>query len=218
MNAITPTPGPRPQPRLPRQPMRRSDQEFLAPALEILERPASPIRLSLLIAICVLLTVTIAWAYFGKVDIIASAEGKIEPSGKVKVVQPLEAGRVAQILVQNGDRVSVGQPLIVLDDRDARAQFDDAQTQLWSAEAEIARRQAALTAVSQLPDGATTVGPIDIHWPNEIPSAIQAEETGVLGKDVDDLSASLKSIASQIDQKTSDAQTFEQCHRRTAEP
>ena len=45
-------------------------------------------------------------------------------------------------------------------------------------------------------------------WPTEIPKTIEAEETGVLDKDIDDLNAALQSIAAQIDQKTADTQTL----------
>ena len=41
---------------------RLSDREFLAPALEILETPASPVHLAFLWIICALVVVGIAWA------------------------------------------------------------------------------------------------------------------------------------------------------------
>jgi hemolysin D len=53
-----------------------SDREFLAPVLEILETPASPVRVAFLWTICALVVVGLAMAYFGRIDIIAAAQGK----------------------------------------------------------------------------------------------------------------------------------------------
>ena len=74
-----------------------SDREFLAPALEILETPASPVHTAFLWIICALVVVGLAWAYFGRLDIIAAAQGKFQPTGRVKVIEPVETGRVAAI-------------------------------------------------------------------------------------------------------------------------
>ena len=39
----------------------------------------------------------LAWAYFGRVDIVAAAQGKFQPTGQVKVVEPVETGKVEAI-------------------------------------------------------------------------------------------------------------------------
>jgi hemolysin D len=206
MNAIMPVP---PIPGRPqRRKAQRSDQEFLAPALEILEAPPSPIRLGLLTAICLLVVVALAWTYFGRVDIIASAEGKIEPSGKVKVLQPLQPGKVAQIAVQNGDHVVAGQVLVQLDERDTQAQVDDLQGELDATRGEIVRRQTAISLVELLKPGDLLSSPFEIAWPVDIPAAVRAREQTVLDKDLGDLNSQLSSISAQVTQKRGDAQTL----------
>lgn len=55
----------------------RSDQEFLPAALSILETPPSPVRVGLLWAICLLVSLALLWSYFGQIDILAVAQGKI---------------------------------------------------------------------------------------------------------------------------------------------
>ncbi len=77
----------------------RSDQEFLPAALAILETPPSPVRIGLLWAICLLMGFAIGWSYFGQTDILAVAQGKIQPTGRVKTIQPLETGRVVALHV-----------------------------------------------------------------------------------------------------------------------
>ena len=72
------------------------DREFLPAALELLETPPSPIRVAAIWVICAGLVVALAWSYFGKLDIHAVAQGRIQPSGRSKVVQPLEPGKHSQ--------------------------------------------------------------------------------------------------------------------------
>lgn len=58
-----------------------------------------------------LVLMMIAWAWFGQLDIIATANGKLVPQTLLKVVQPAEAGVVDTLLVGEGDEVKAGQVL-----------------------------------------------------------------------------------------------------------
>ena len=107
-----------------------SDREFLAPALEILEMPPSPVHVAFLWIICAFAAAALAWAYFGRVDIIAAAQGKFQPTGQVKVVEPLEAGTVEAILVGNGALVRAGEVLVELDRAAAEADANSARAEL----------------------------------------------------------------------------------------
>ncbi len=89
--------------------------EFLPAALEILEKPPSPAGRLLGYSLMVLFTIAVFWAFIGKVDVVASAEGKIIPSGRVKLIQPMRMGVVENIYVKEGDLVEQGQALIELD-------------------------------------------------------------------------------------------------------
>jgi hemolysin D len=89
---------------------RRADYEFLPGALEVLETPMSPLGRAVAALIALFFLVALAWSYLGHVDIIASATGKTIPTGKSKVIQPLEPGIVSAIHVQDGDHVRAGDP------------------------------------------------------------------------------------------------------------
>ncbi|MBF2717253.1 HlyD family type I secretion periplasmic adaptor subunit [Agrobacterium vitis] len=186
----------------------RTDQEFLAPALEILETPPSPVRMALIVIITALFAVAITWAAVGKIDIVATAQGKIEPTLKVKIVQPLATGKVSDVLVQNGDHVSKDQVLVRLDDSSAASQYDDLSEQLAASKAEVARRSAAIETISSRnwPLGGTTH--ITVGWPDGISVALQHREQSVLDSDMEQLAAQLSLIDSQIDQKTIDSNAF----------
>lgn len=122
----------------------RSDHEFLPAALEIMEKPPSPGLRWLLLGICLLFSIAIAWSIIGEVDVIATASGKVVPSGNVKVIQPIELGYVRAIHVRNGDHVKAGQLLIELDPTLASADAAAASAGLLTAELQAARNSALM--------------------------------------------------------------------------
>lgn len=93
----------------------KDELEFLPAALEIQETPPLPASRYILWAIVLLFAIAVAWACIGEVDIVGVAHGKIVPSGRVKIIQPLETGVVRNIFVKEGEHVETGQPLIELD-------------------------------------------------------------------------------------------------------
>ena len=176
---------------------RRADNAFLAPALEILETPPSPVRVALIWIICALAAASIAWAYFGRIDIIAVAQGKFQPTGRVKVIEPLETGKVAALHVVNGSRVAAGDVLVEFDRSSAEADAQSARAGLASSRAEAARRSAALAAAK-----ARSFDPIPaISWPDETPPALRAREQRVLAADLGQAAAALASFEAQRAQK-----------------
>ena len=83
-----------------------------------------------------------AWAVFAPLESAAIAQGVLSVSGKRKTVQHLEGGIVADILVREGDRVTAGQILLVLDDTRARAALSLLEGQHRSSAALKARLEA----------------------------------------------------------------------------
>ena len=115
-------------------------------ALEIVETPASPIGRSIVLTIIVLFCLALAWASFGKIDIVASAPGKIIPSERTKVIQPFESGVVRAIHVHDGSSVQAGQVLIELDPTINQAELGHLQSDLVAAQLDVARLRAVLAA------------------------------------------------------------------------
>lgn len=89
--------------------------EFMPAAIEILERPASPVGRTLGRIIIVMVIFAFIWSYFGKLDVVSISQGKIIPSGRVKMIQPLQKGMVKKVFVKEGQLVEAGQPLVELD-------------------------------------------------------------------------------------------------------
>jgi hemolysin D len=127
-----------------KQPIRQAEREFLPAALEIVETPPSPIGRLGAYCLVAVFTVAIVWAWFGRVDIIAVAKGKIIPTGHTKIVQPFEIGVVRAIKVHDGQEVKVGDVLIELDPTMNQADLDHQRSDLMAARIDIARLAAAL--------------------------------------------------------------------------
>ena len=140
----------------PAQPMRRvipfrraherrgEELAFLPAALEIVETPPSPIGRTIGATIILLFCAALVWAWWGTIDIVASATGKIVPSGRTKVIQPFETGVVRSIRVQDGQAVKAGDVLIELDPTVNAAERDHLHNDLLAEQLNIARLRAAL--------------------------------------------------------------------------
>ena len=180
----------------------KDDTEFLPAALEILETPPSPVRMWLILTICALVIITLIWSFVGRIDIVAIAQGKFQPAGRVNVVQPVETGKVKSIRVQNGSRVKEGEILIEMDTAEAQGEVNAQQALLWSLQAEIERRKAAAQTISnRAPDA-----PSAVIWPAGLPDDIRLREQRVLDGDMRQLKAVIASLEAQRAQKNAERQ------------
>lgn len=120
------------------------ERAFLPAAIEIVETPASPTLRWTAAAICLAVVVGFLWAAIGEVDMIAAGLGKVVPTGRTKQVQAFESGVVRKILVDDGDTVTEGQELILLDSTIAAADRDRFRDQAMRAHLDVARLGALL--------------------------------------------------------------------------
>lgn len=118
--------------------------EFLPAVLEIQQEPPSPIGRAVLWTILAAFTAGALWTTFGWIDIVATAQGKIIPSGYSKIIQPYETGVIASIHVQDGVMVKRGDVLIELDATLNRADRDRASNEYRAAKVEAARLRALI--------------------------------------------------------------------------
>lgn len=95
--------------------------KFAPQLLHIQQAHPSPMPRIVLGLIFVLLLVMLVWAIFGKLDVVATAEGKLIPATYLKIVQPSEGGIVKDIHVMEGELVKAGQVLVEMDSHSAEA-------------------------------------------------------------------------------------------------
>jgi len=89
--------------------------DFAPGLLSIQESPPAKLPRTVLHCTIALFAILVLWATVGKLDIVASADGRLVPQTYVKIVQPAEAGIVQEILVREGQSVEAGQILMRMD-------------------------------------------------------------------------------------------------------
>ena len=121
--------------------------DFSPPLLRIQEKPPAPLAGWMLRLLIGLLAGVLLWAVFGRLDIVAVADGKLVPSSYLKIVQPAEQGIVKEILVREGEKVSEGQVLIRMDAvmtqadvKSLRAEFETRRFALRRIDAQLAAK------------------------------------------------------------------------------
>jgi hemolysin D len=174
---------------------------FLPAALEIVETPPSPIGRTIAATIIVLLCAALVWAWWGRIDIVASATGKIVPGGRTKVIQPFETGVVRSIRVQDGEVVKAGDVLIELDPTISAAERDHLHSDLADEMLDIARLRAAL--------GAGNDPEADFTPPADADPALVSTQRQLLLNQVTEHSAKIAALARQRAQKEAEQATIE---------
>jgi hemolysin D len=176
-------------------------REFLPAALEILATPASPAGRMIGATIMLFFAIAIAWSVFGHVDIIATASGKIVPTGRTKTIQPLETGTVSAINVQDGDKVTAGQVLIELDRTVTQAERKRVVQDLILTQLDFAR-------LSALRDSFATLAALhDLAAPPGAPDLDVARTRAAMLAQASEQLAKLSSLDQQIAQKHAEAQS-----------
>jgi hemolysin D len=178
----------------------RDEIAFLPAALEIVETPPSPIGRAIAITIIALFCLALAWAAFGKIDIVATAPGKIVATGRTKIIQPLETGVVRAIHVRDGQNVKAGDILIELDSTITLAERNHMQSDLTAAQLDIARLRAALADADDPLDG--------FHPPEGAPPGLIAMQRQFLVSQTTEHRAKVAALDRQKAQKDAERATI----------
>jgi len=145
------------------------------------------------LSICAMVALTLSFAYVAKMDIVVSVQGKVIPSGKSKVVQPLEPGIVRSVLVHDGQKVKAGDVLVELDPTSTGADRERLQHDAWEAQAEVLRSSAQLS-------GASSIGA-----PAGMPAAVVANQTATLQARLSEQRAKLAGLDADLSKRRADS-------------
>lgn len=180
--------------------IRRQDKAFLPSALQVLETPPAPLATLMIVIICAFFAAATVWSYFGQIDVIAVAQGKVQPIGRIKTVQSARPGRVMTLAVDDGAKVKAGDLLFQLDPRAAVAEKDAVTAELSSYEAEVVRRSAAIQGAHA--DLAASV--VSVDFPADIQQSIRDSKRRALEADFSALKANLAKLNAELTQKTAE--------------
>jgi adhesin transport system membrane fusion protein len=118
--------------------------DFLPDVEAISQRRHSPAATWLVTLTLALLIAVVAWMALSSVEQVATAPGMVRPAGKVKIVNHPDGGRIAEILVKEGDRVQEGQELLRLDPELIKQEIAKLEGNWHNIGTEVVRLQAEL--------------------------------------------------------------------------
>ncbi|EIC28702.1 HlyD family type I secretion periplasmic adaptor subunit [Methylomicrobium album] len=150
------------------------------------------------------------WAFLAPLDSSALAPGVVVVKAHRKTVQHLDGGIVAKILAKDGDVVNEGDPLLILDDTQIKAQMEISRSQFIVLTAQIARLRAERDRLGRVvyPESLNDTGD------QRIVEAKQAEndvfrsrkmthdgEMAVLKERISQVSSKIQGLQSQVESK-----------------
>ncbi len=182
----------------------RGDGEFHPRTIAIDDMPRSPISWRVSAALLALLVTAVTWATFSRIASYTTALGKIQATGRSKVVEALATGKVLVIRAKDGDAVESGGVLVELDPTDATTVRNVVKLKLTDLRAERQRAQVEIVAAR-----AESVDPTTkIAWDTDIPAAVQTREASVARADLAKLAAQIATLRSRKHEKEAERDTF----------
>jgi hemolysin D len=127
--------------------------EFKPLLAEIEDKPLNPLGHIILWLVIGIIAIGLLWLYFGKIDVVVSARGKIIPSGEIKTLQPIETGVVSKILVKEGDYVLKDQLLMQIDPTVTETNLDSKKQDFIVVNLEIERLRSLTENAPFVPKG-----------------------------------------------------------------
>jgi hemolysin D len=170
--------------------------EFLPGALEVLETPPNPLGRTVLWAIMGFLSLSLLWACFGEIDVVAVAQGRVIPDGRIKTMQAPDQGVVRAIHVRDGQRVDAGDALIEMDPTVSEAEVEQAREALQVAEIDRARAQALLNHANGVRQ--------PVEWPANLDPIIRQTQEAIVAARIAEHRAHSAGAAQERAQRSAD--------------
>jgi hemolysin D len=167
--------------------------QFSSAALAAMAQPPSYVVRMVSLAICAMAGMALVFSYLAQMDVVITAQGKVIPAGKSKVIQPLETGVVRTIAVRDGQTVKAGEVLVELDLTSSGADRDRVQRELWEAKAEVARATAQLAGRGQF------------SVPTGMPAEVANNQLAVLQSRLAEQHAKLAALDAELSKRKADA-------------
>jgi membrane fusion protein, adhesin transport system len=120
------------------------DADFLPDYEYALRAKAGRFAHILTLGVCAFCFMFVIWAHFATLQEVTRGDARVVPSSKIQVVQNLEGGILAELLVHDGQIVQKGDVLLRIANTGAQAQYQDSRTQYLTLEAMIARLEAEI--------------------------------------------------------------------------
>jgi hemolysin D len=167
-----------------------------SPSLQdLLDQPTSQLPLWFALGGIAFSSAFAAWAYWGQIQEVSHASGKLVPEGEVYKIQPIVAGKVDRILIKEGQTVEAGQPLVTLDNSLAIAEVERFQQDLFSNQLQINQAQGLAEKVRS-----------EVQTRHAIAAAEQQTQTSAIAQSLADASTQ-RQLQQQLQLETEAYQT-----------
>lgn len=117
--------------------MKISNLNDLTDSREILEsrpHPFVPLFISIIVA---LIIVALVWSYFGKLDVVAKANGIVRPNEKIHTIQIPISGKIEEVHIKEGQRVEIGDTLFSIEQAEVLKELENRNDELKEIENEL---------------------------------------------------------------------------------
>ncbi|WP_454566070.1 HlyD family type I secretion periplasmic adaptor subunit [Pseudomonas sp. AIG] len=176
--------------------------QFLPASLELQDKPSHPAPRFFIWAIMAFAVLALLWACLGRIDVVATAAGKVIPSGKTKIIQASETAVIKAIHVRDGQSVKTGQLLLELDSTAADADVERVRGDLLAARVDRARASAMLVAINER----TTPRSLDGAIPDANREHVMAAQRWLQGQ-YQEYRSNLDQADAEIQQRQADIQS-----------
>lgn len=129
--------------------------EFQPILAEIENSPMNPMGRSVFYILVAIIVFSCLWLFFGKIDIVVTARGKVVPDGEIKILQPLDTGVISLINCKPGDFVKKGDQLVEIDPSTTEPVVESVKKNLNLFKIETERIEALLASKPFNPDAKT---------------------------------------------------------------
>lgn len=183
------------------------EAQFLPAALALQETPLSPaprVAMRLIVALAVL---AVLWSIFGRIDVVATARGRIVPNDRTKTIQPFETATIHAIRVTDGQAVKAGDTLIELDATTTHADRERIAGDLEVTRLHAARGRALLTLLD-------TGKAAKLSRPPSVDEARFVEAQRLLAGQVDEYAAKADRIDAEIARREAELRSVRELVRK----
>jgi hemolysin D len=130
-------------------PQNRGDLElsWSSELSNFLEEPPASLPVRIITGGVIFVLTFVMWAYFGQIEQVGKAQGKLVPFGRTYRVQPIETGKIVKVNIKEGEEVKQGQILAELDPELPQKEVDRLEESLKSYQIQLSQKQGLLERV-----------------------------------------------------------------------
>lgn len=119
----------------------RIDNTYSPAVINLLEEPPASFPLRFIVGGLIFGIAFASWAWFGHIEEVGKAQGKLVPQGKTYKIEPTRSGKIDQLLIEEGDTVKAGEIIASLDGEKLSKEIDQIEQRLNSYQNQLSQQK-----------------------------------------------------------------------------